>query len=99
MARPAGHEWQPLGLDTDPVPGDPSRISDEIAHLSPVASEISGQVDALRKIVSEGTLVGKYADTLRSKSNEVAGDLEKVVGRYQKVSSALSAWLPDLEHA
>jgi hypothetical protein len=99
MARPAGHEWQPLGLDADPVPGDPSRISDEIAHLSAVASEISGQVDALRKIGSDGTLVGKYADTLRSKSNEVAGDLEKVVGRYQKVSSALSGWLPDLEHA
>ena len=99
MARPAGHQWQPLGLDTDPVPGDPSRISEEIAHLSAVARQISGQVEALRKIGNDGTLEGKYADTLRSKSHEVADDLNTVVGREQKGASALSGWLPDLEHA
>jgi hypothetical protein len=99
MARPAGYQWQPLGLDADPVPGDPSQISEEIAHLAAVARQITGQVAALRKIGGDGTLAGKYADKLRSKSNEVAGDLSKVVGRYQKVASALSGWLPDLEQA
>jgi hypothetical protein len=99
MARPPGYQWQPIGLDADPVPGDPSQISEEIAHLTAVARQITGQVAALRKIGGDSTLAGKYADKLRSKSNEVAGDLTKVVGRYQKVASALSGWLPDLEHA
>jgi hypothetical protein len=99
MARPAGYQWQPLGLDADPVPGDPSQVSEEIAHLSAVARQITGQVAALRKIGGDSTLTGKYADKIRSKSNEVASDLDKVVGRYQKVASALSGWLPDLEHA
>ena len=33
MARPAGYQWEPLGWDTDPVPGDPQVISAEAARM------------------------------------------------------------------
>jgi hypothetical protein len=33
MGRPADYEWRPLGLDTDPVPGDPASIGQESNHL------------------------------------------------------------------
>jgi hypothetical protein len=99
MGRPAGYQWRPLGLDVDPVPGDPGRISQEAAHLAAVARQIGDQVTALRKIGADNTLVGQYADKLRSSANDVADSLDKVVGRYQKVSAALNGWLPDLEHA
>jgi hypothetical protein len=99
MGRPAGYEWRPLGLDSDPVPGDPARIREEARHLASVAAEITAQVAALRQISADGTEVGQHADKIRSEAGDVAGQLEKVVGRYQKVSSALNAWAPELEQA
>ena len=99
MARPADWEWRPLGLDRDPVPGDPARISDEAQHLASVATEITSQVAALRKIAASGDEVGKHADEIRGSAQDLADQLDKVVGRYQKVSSALNGWIPDLERA
>lgn len=97
MGRPT--DWTPLGCDSDPVPGDPGRISQEAAHLSTVARQISDQVAALRKIVGGGVEVGQHADKIRSSSSDLADQLDKVVGRYQKVSAALTKWVPDLEQA
>jgi hypothetical protein len=99
MGRPAGYQWQPLGLDSDPVPGDPAQISQEAQHLASVAAEITSQVAALRKIGSDGTEVGAHADKIRSQANSLAGQLDKLVGRYTKVSAALSGWVPELEQA
>ena len=99
MGRPAGYQWRPLGLDSDPVPGDPARIDQEAQHLASVANEIHGQVTALRKISADGTEVGEHADKIRSTASGLADQLDKVVGRYQKVSSALNSWIPDLEQA
>ena len=102
MGRPPGYQWQPLGLDTDPVPGDPGRISQEAAHLAAVAKEISGQVAALHQMAAggaDGALKGQYADEIHSSARELADQLDKVVGRYEKVSSALNGWIPDLEQA
>jgi len=102
VGRPPGYQWQPLGLDTDPVPGDPGRISQEAAHLAAVAKEISGQVAALHQMAAggaDGALKGQYADKIHSSARELADQLDKVVGRYEKVSSALNGWIPDLEQA
>jgi hypothetical protein len=99
MGRPADYEWTPLGLDTDPVPGDPASIGQESQHLAAVAKQISSQVDALRKIANDNVECGKHAEVIRSSANDLADQLDKVVGRYQKVSSALSGWIPELEQA
>jgi hypothetical protein len=102
VGRPPGYQWRPLGLDTDPVPGDPARVSEEAAHLAAVAKQISDQVAALRKIGAGGVdavLTGQYADKIHSSASDLADQLDKVVGRYQKVSSALNGWIPDLERA
>ncbi|HYZ57283.1 MAG TPA: hypothetical protein VE733_27785 [Streptosporangiaceae bacterium] len=102
MGRPPGYQWEPLGLDADPVPGDPGRISQEAAHLAAVARQISDQVAALRKIGAggaDGALKGQYADKIHSSANDLAGQLGKVAGRYQKVSAALNGWILGLEQA
>lgn len=99
MARPAGYQWQPLGLDTDPVPGDPAAISQEAAHLASIARTINGQIAAMRKIASDNTEVGQHADTIRATALSLAGTLQTVATRYAKVSTALSAWVPELEEA
>ena len=102
MGRPPGYQWEPLGLDSDPVPGDPGRISEEAAHLASVAKQISQQVARLHKLAAggaDGALKGEYADKIHSSAGDLAGELDKVVGRYQKVSAALNGWIPDLEQA
>ncbi|HUN36924.1 MAG TPA: hypothetical protein VMU95_33415 [Trebonia sp.] len=99
MGRPAGYQWQPLGWTEDPVPGDPAEISQEAQHLASVAAQIADQVSALRRIASDGTEVGEHADTIRSNAGSVATELDKLVGRYQQVSSILNSWVPDLEQA
>ena len=78
MARPV--DWLPLA-DSDPVPGDPQRISEQAAHLASTAQELSGQVARLRAIAAgHSAEQGLHADKLRSASSDVAGGLEKVVG-------------------
>ena len=102
MARPSADQWKPLGLSADPVPGNPGRISQEAAHLATVAKQISDQVAALRKIGAGGAdaaLKGQYADQIHSSASDLADQLDKVVGRYQKVSTALNGWIPELEQA
>ena len=59
MGRPPGYQWQPLGVDADPVPGDPQAISAEAAHLASVATTITGQIAALRKIASDNAEVSR----------------------------------------
>ncbi len=100
MARPA--DWAPLGCASDPVPGDPGAVSAEATHLAGVARQITGQVTALRRIAAtaaSGSLRGAYAARTGTCAADVAGQLAQVVGRYQKASTALAAWAPDLEHA
>lgn len=99
MARPAGDQWQPLGWDTDPVPGDPQEISAEAAHLARVSQDITGQVAALRKISADGVQIGQSPEAIRTAAQTLAGELAKVAVRYQKVAAALRGWSPELEQA
>src|SRR5216683_4373419 len=94
MGRP--QDWSPL-TDSDPAPGNSGNITLEAAHLSAVAREITDQVGRLRAIGADGTLKGQYADVLRSGARDLAGQLDKVTGRYQKTAAALNEWVPKLE--
>lgn len=97
MGRPA--DWSPLA-GSDPVPGDPAGINAAAAHLSSVADQIAGQVAVLRKIAaSHSEEKGEHAGKLQSAAADTAGKLDKVTGRYKQSAAALSAWVPELEHA
>jgi Putative T7SS secretion signal domain len=99
VARPSGDAWLPLGLNTDPVPGDPERISQEAANLASIAQTLSGQIAALQRIANSNENIGKTADKLRSAASTLASDLAPVEARYKTVSSALNGWYPELESA
>jgi hypothetical protein len=99
MGRPSGYQWQPLGLDADPVPGDPQAISQEAQHLAAVANTIASQITALRKIANDDTETGLHAGKIRSSASSLAGSLQVVEARYRNVSLALNGWVPELEQA
>jgi len=98
MGRPTGMAWRPLGLDDDPTPGDPARVTDEVSHLNSVASTILDQIGALKKIAGDDSdpLIGQYADKIRESARDLVGTLQTVHDRYTKVASALGGWEPDL---
>ncbi len=58
MGRPPGYQWEPLGLDSDPVPGDPGQISQEV---EPVTTEKLGtglKSQYLQRYQKENDLTG-----------------------------------------
>ncbi|HUR75073.1 MAG TPA: hypothetical protein VMZ00_12415 [Sporichthya sp.] len=93
--RPRPRDWAPLAA-SDPLPGSPAEIAAEARRLKNMAAEMRSQIATLRQIGNEPALVGQYADKLRTSSTDLAGKLEKVVGRYEQVSGHLEKWGPEL---
>lgn len=84
---------------SDPVPGEPETITVEARRLRDMATEMRSQIARLHTIGRDDTLTGQYADNLRTAASDLAGKLEKTVGRYQRVSGELASWAPELTHA
>lgn len=96
MFRPC--DWVPLA-ETDPLPGDPDAIAAEAARLVRLGQDMRVQSTRLRQIGADSTLIGAYADELRSAAGTLAGDLDESAERYERVGSALSGWAPELAEA
>ncbi|MGH3771997.1 MAG: hypothetical protein ACRDRW_11480 [Pseudonocardiaceae bacterium] len=96
MRRPV--DWSPLA-PSDPLQGDPDRITDEARRLRDMATEMRTQISRLHAIGHDDTLTGQYAEKLRTAAADLAGQLQKTVGRYQRVAGELSSWAPELAHA
>ncbi|WP_405647089.1 putative T7SS-secreted protein [Streptomyces sp. NBC_00019] len=89
-------DWQPLA-DSDPIPGDPEEIRDEVKHMRNVASSLRDQARDLRAIKDDNELKGKYAAKLREESEGLEKHLREVASRYERVHGHLSNWADDLE--
>ena len=93
------YDWSPLGLDSDPVPGDPEAVSAESRRLAQTAQELRTQITMLQKIASDATLKGEYAGSLRAHAQQLSQDLGKVATRYESVADATGEWSGDLAEA
>ena len=93
------YDWSPLGLDTDPVPGNPEAVSAESRRLGQTAQELRSQITMLQKIADDTTLKGKYAGTLCAHAQQLSQDLDKVATRYETVADATSEWSGNLAEA
>ncbi len=51
------------------------------------------QISRLQAIGRDDTLTGQYAEQLRTAAGDLAGQLQKTVGRYQRVAGELSRCL------
>lgn len=89
-------DWHPLA-ESDPVPGDPDEIRDEVKHMTGVATSLREQARMLRGIGDDNELKGKYAEKLRDESGTLEKHLREVAGRYERVHGHLTNWANDLE--
>ncbi|QDD60210.1 hypothetical protein FE156_18230 [Streptomyces albidoflavus] len=94
--KPRLTDWQPLS-DTDPVPGDPQAVRDEIKHLNSVKDELNKQADRLKGIRDDDELRGKYATTLKEEAEVLEGQLRDLAKRYGRVVVPLGKWATELE--
>lgn len=93
-------QWELLGEDGDPLPGDPAAVRSAARGYAQTASQIRDQVTRLRKI-AEGTnsLVGKYQPALKESADTLAGQLHQSQSRFDTVAKELHPWAPVLDHA
>ena len=93
------YDWSPLGLGSDPVPGDPEAVSAESRRLGQTAQELRAQITMLQQIAGDTTLKGEYAGTMRAHAQQLSQDLGKVATRYESVADATGQWSGDLAEA
>lgn len=88
--------WDPLS-DSDPTPGDPKAIREELKHFKHVAKTLRSQAQALKKISAEKDLKGRYARDLQDKAGTLEKHLREVAERYERVHAPLEGWANELE--
>ena len=93
------YDWTALGLDADPVPGNPDLVSAESRRLGQTAQELRSQIALLNQISQDTTLKGQYAGTLRAHAQQLSTDLDKVATRYEDVAEATTEWSGNLADA
>ncbi|QER84909.1 putative T7SS-secreted protein [Streptomyces tendae] len=95
-SKPRPRDWHPLA-ESDPVPGDPEEIRDEVTHMKSVATTLRDQAERLRKIKNDDELKGKYAGKLRDESEVLEKHFREVASRYERVQVHLNKWATELE--
>ncbi|MEV7320576.1 hypothetical protein [Streptomyces sp. NPDC093970] len=98
MPRPT--DWNAIGLDSDPTPGDPDQIrtlSTELNHLGSEARRISTAIDAVMNTAGDSVFVGEAANALRDKVNgRLRGHIEDVAQSFESAATALTTWADKL---
>jgi hypothetical protein len=94
--RPRPRDWHPL-TETDPVPGDPDAILEEVGHMKRLATMLRGEAKDLRVIGEGEQLEGRYADALRDGARELETHLRETAERYERVHGHLTGWAHELE--
>lgn len=94
-STPRPKDWHPLA-ESDPVPGDPEAIGDEIRHLYADARRLRDQARSLRAIAEDRELEGQYADKLRREAATLDGTFGRIAARYEDVAERLTWWRMEL---
>ncbi|MEU9552951.1 putative T7SS-secreted protein [Streptomyces werraensis] len=94
MARPT--DWHPL-RESDPVPGDPIEIREQVKHMKKIAEYLRTQAEALTAMADADNLKGKYADELAENARGLGRKLDLAEDRYREVKGHLSHWADELE--
>lgn len=94
MARPK--DWHPL-RESDPVPGDPEGIRDQVTHMKKIAEFLRTQAAALTAMADADNLKGQYAEKLGEDSRGLGRKLDEAEDRYREVKGHLSNWADELE--
>lgn len=98
MGRPT--DWWVLDLSGDPVPGDPSTITQVARRWSQVADDADTARSQITSLLGDQAVMawaGKGGDAFRSHSSKLPGQLQKCSDSYRQAAQALSTWSGQLD--
>lgn len=89
------HDWSPLGLGGDPIPGDPGLVARQAGTMRDSAGAMLSAADNLRRLEAPSTCSEAISKIL-VQSAEAAKLLSEAGARYGSAASALAAYAPHL---
>ncbi|WP_342470622.1 polymorphic toxin-type HINT domain-containing protein [Promicromonospora iranensis] len=89
-------DWSPVGLDSDPTPGDPVLVLSGGQEYLEVASSIDNAASAMSRLDVAGT-VSQAVDALMERKEDTIGEIRKAHGRYLAAGEALVGYASSLE--
>ena len=95
-------DWSVLGLESDPVPGDPGAVRDLAARLAGQAGLADENTDRLRAIAANGgdlAMVGDYAPHYLDALHDLPPELGKLAVAYHGCGDALRTYSDRLTEA
>ena len=94
MRRPT--DWSPM-RGSDPTPGDPRELERVATGCKNTAAELLGQAARLRALAGDHGWDSDAGSLWRVKARQIAGQLDRVVDRYQETGAALATYADELE--
>ncbi|WP_232303642.1 DUF6531 domain-containing protein [Pseudofrankia sp. DC12] len=88
-------DWQVLGLDADPTPGDPAAVQALATRLGRDATTADDGTRRLRSVAAGGgdlAMRGDYAASYAGAFDDLPGQLAKLARAYRGCGTALSAY-------
>uniref|UniRef100_A0A942SWK7 WXG100 family type VII secretion target n=1 Tax=Neobacillus citreus TaxID=2833578 RepID=A0A942SWK7_9BACI len=95
MARPT--DWSAVGMQLDPVPGDPAEIRQSASSARSIEQAIAEQVRRLNSLKDGEGWESESGTKFRDSAGDLAGAIEKAKGRYTELAAALDQWADGLE--
>lgn len=89
MARPPAYEWEILGEDSDPVPGDPEEVARLGRNLRRTAERIKRQAEEIKALADVDSWKGKAADKYRDEAGDASSKLRTAFTRYDAAATAM----------
>jgi|GEM_PF-5515322 len=87
MLRPV--DWSPVGLGSDPTPGDPVVVRDGGRHYVGVADALAGSAALLRAMGAGASSGSESVAALLERARGLADDVGRAEGRYRAAGDAL----------
>lgn len=94
--RPA--DWSPVGLDSDPTPGDPVLVLSGGQDYLEVAGAIDDAAAAMARLDVSGT-ISQAVDALMETKEDTVSEIRRAHSRYQATGEALVDYAGALERA
>jgi len=89
-------DWSPVGLDSDPTPGDPVLVLSGGQEYQEVARSIDNAASAMSRLDVDGT-VSQAVDSLMEAKEDTIGEIRKAHSRYVAAGDALTGYASALE--
>ncbi|WP_129842723.1 DUF6531 domain-containing protein [Streptomyces sp. RFCAC02] len=100
MARAS--DWSPLGMDSDPTPGDPADVRTLADELQTFADDVGEALGKIRGMAGDRAVQdwsGLSAEAFRDEFDGVPDNLTKLQNSYDLCAQALHTYWPKLETA